>query len=63
MKNKLIHFGIAMGLPIASISSNNCTGTCGQCNFSCTPGIFMVIFLMGKMLYRKIWCRDNCHVE
>ena len=57
MKNKIIYFGIAMGLPMASFSGNGCTGSCGQCNLNCAPSVFMLIFLMGKLLYQKIYVR------
>ena len=64
MKHKLIHFCVAMGLPLTSCLGNGgCTGVCGQCNFSCSPGVLMLLFLLGKILYKKICVRIGCHAE
>lgn len=40
MKNKIITFLLAMGMPVSAlyVQSGGCTGVCGSCGFHCTPG-------------------------
>lgn len=56
MKNKLINFLIAMGIPVTTLSvqSPGCTGLCGSCGFNCTPGILALFFLAGKYCYQRM---------
>jgi len=56
MKNKIVSFLIAMGIPVSSISSvsGGCTGICGSCQLSCTPGILALLLLGSKFLYKKL---------
>ncbi len=57
MKDKLINFFVAMGIPFSSLSTVQgvgCTGTCGSCTFNCTPGIFAILLLVGKFCYSKM---------
>lgn len=43
-----------MGMPLATIyGSSGCNGSCGSCTFNCTPGLFLLIILAGKVLYKK----------
>ena len=55
MKNKIISFLVAMGIPISSISSagGGCNGICGNCQFSCTPGVLALLLLGGKFCIRR----------
>lgn len=54
MKNKIITFLLSMGMPLATIyGSYGCNGSCGSCTFNCTPGLFLLIILAGKVLYKK----------
>ena len=55
MKNKLISFLVAMGIPVSAISTQGagCSGICGSCNLSCTPGIFALLLLGVKALYKN----------
>jgi hypothetical protein len=56
MKNKIISFLVAMGIPISSISSagGGCNGICGSCQFSCTPGVLALLLLGSKFIYKKL---------
>ena len=56
MKNKIISFLVAMGIPVSSISSagGGCTGVCGSCQYSCTPGILALLLLGIRFLYKKL---------
>lgn len=56
MKNKIISFLVAMGIPVSSISSagSGCTGVCGSCQYSCTPGILALLLLGTRFLYKKL---------
>lgn len=55
MKSKIVNFFVAMGIPISSISSvGGCTGSCGSCQFSCTPGVLALLLLGTKFLYKKL---------
>lgn len=47
MKHKIISFFLAMGIPFSTFTSasGGCTGICGSCQFSCTPGIFTCVVL------------------
>ena len=65
MKNKIISFFVAMGIPISSIStaSGGCTGLCGSCQLSCTPGVLALLLLGGKFLYKKIMHKGSVSYE
>ena len=65
MKNKIISFLVAMGIPISSIStaSGGCTGICGSCQFSCTPGVLALFLLVGKFLYKKMMHKGSVSYE
>ena len=56
MKNKLISFLIAMGIPVSTLSLQGagCTGLCGSCGFNCTPGIFTLLLLCCKYCYQRM---------
>lgn len=56
MKHKVINFLIGMGIPVSSISSagGGCTGLCGSCQFSCTPGVLALLLLCGKLFCKKL---------
>ena len=56
MKNKIISFLVAMGIPVSSISSagGGCNGVCGSCQYSCTPGILALLFLGTRFLYKEL---------
>lgn len=56
MKNKLITFLIAMGIPVTSLSVQGpgCTGICGSCSFNCTPGVLALLFLTAKYCYQRM---------
>lgn len=51
MRNKVITFCAAMGIPI---SSWGCTGICGSCQLSCLPGAAAVVILSVKIFSKKI---------
>lgn len=55
MKNKIISFFIAMGIPVSALSTQGagCTGICGSCSLSCTPGVVALLLLGAKALYKK----------
>ena len=65
MKNKIISFLIAMGIPVSSVStaSGGCTGICGNCQLSCTPGILALLLLGSKFLYKKIVSKGCVNYE
>ena len=65
MKNKIISFLIAMGIPVSSIStaSGGCTGICGSCQLSCTPGILALLLLGSKFLYKKLLNKGRVSYE
>ncbi len=55
MKNKILTFLAAMGIPVSAWgSTSGCTGTCGNCQLSCFPGILAVVILCCKVGYKKI---------
>ena len=56
MKNKIISFLIAMGIPVSTLSlqGGGCTGLCGSCGFNCTPGILALLLLAGKYCYQRM---------
>ncbi|MGM9529112.1 MAG: hypothetical protein ACI3XH_03855 [Phascolarctobacterium sp.] len=56
MKNKLITFLLAMGMPISAlyVQGPGCTGVCGSCGFNCTPGVFTLLLLAGKVCYQRV---------
>lgn len=55
MKNKLINFIAAMGIPISGITTQGagCTGICGSCSLNCAPGIVALLLLAGKAIYKR----------
>ena len=55
MKNKLINFIAAMGIPISGITTHGagCTGICGSCSLNCAPGIVALLLLAGKAIYKR----------
>ena len=48
MRNKVITFCAAMGIPISS------WGICGSCQLSCLPGAAAVVILSVKIFSKKI---------
>ena len=56
MKNKIISFLVAMGIPVSSVFSagGGCNGVCGSCQYSCTPGILALLLLGTRFLYKKL---------
>ena len=55
MRNKVITFCAAMGIPISSWGSTfGCTGICGSCQLSCLPGAAAVVILSVKIFSKKI---------
>ena len=61
MKNKLINFIAAMGIPISGITTHGagCTGICGSCSLNCAPGI---VFWQARQFTNVImagWCSMN----
>ncbi|MDY4920012.1 MAG: hypothetical protein SO119_02915 [Phascolarctobacterium sp.] len=59
MKNKVLTFFLAMGIPLSTFVTSNassagCTGICGSCGFNCTPGVFALVLLAGKFLWHKL---------
>ena len=65
MKNKIISFFVAMGIPISSISSagGGCNGICGSCQFSCTPGVLALLLLGSKFIYKKLLNKGRVNYE
>jgi hypothetical protein len=65
MKNKIISFLVAMGIPISSISSagGGCNGICGSCQFSCTPGVLALLLLGSKFIYKKLLNKGRVSYE
>ena len=63
MKNKLISFLIAMGIPVSTLSlqGGGCTGLCGSCSFNCTPGILALLLLAAKYCYQRMKGRVMQH--
>ena len=55
MKNKLINFIAAMGIPVSGITTQGagCTGICGSCSLNCAPGIVALLLLAGKAIYKR----------
>ena len=55
MKNKLINFIAAMGIPVSGITTQGagCTGVCGSCSLNCAPGIVALLLLAGKVFYKR----------
>ena len=56
MKNKIITFLLAMGMPVSALymQGAGCTGICGSCGFNCTPCIFTLLLLAGKVCYQRM---------
>ena len=65
MKNKIISFLVAMGIPISSLSSagGGCNGICGSCQFGCTPGVLALLLLGGKFIYKKLLNKGRVSYE
>ena len=65
MKNKIISFLVAMGIPISSIISagGGCNGICGNCQFSCTPGVLALLLLGSKFIYKKLLNKGRVSYE
>jgi hypothetical protein len=65
MKNKIISFLVAMGIPISSISSagGGCNVICGSCQFSCTPGVLALLLLGSKFIYKKLLNKGRVSYE
>lgn len=63
MKTKLMNFVVAMGIPVSAISTQGagCTGICGSCNLSCTPGVIALVILAAKVVYKKTKGRVLAH--
>lgn len=63
MKNKLLNFFVAMGIPVSVIGtqSSGCTGMCGSCSYNCTPGLFALLFLAAKAVYKNLSNRVMQH--
>lgn len=63
MKNKIISFLIAMGIPVSALSTQGagCTGICGSCSLSCTPGVIALLLLGGKAAYKNFKGRVMQH--
>lgn len=57
MKSKLINFIAAMRIPISGITTQGagCTGICGSCSLNCVPGIFALLLLAGKAVYKRYY--------
>lgn len=54
MKNKVVTFLCSMGIPISALTmQQGCTGSCGSCNFSCFPGIVLILILAAKYICKK----------
>ena len=55
MKNKLINFIAAMGIPVSGITTPGagCTGLCGRCCLHCAPGFVSLLLLAGKAIYKR----------
>lgn len=56
MKNRTLTFLLSMGIPVSALNAqvDGCTGICGSCNFSCTPGVFALLLLGGKYFYGRL---------
>lgn len=64
MKNKVITFCAAMGIPISSWGSiSGCTGICGSCQLSCLPGAEAVVILLVKIFSKKIAGKRRARYE
>lgn len=63
MKTKIITFFLAMGIPISVFAStgSGCTGICGNCQFSCTPGVFACVVLGVNHLSKRYLGGDSKH--
>lgn len=63
MKNKLLNFLVAMGIPVSAIGtqSSGCTGICGSCSYNCTPGLFALLLLVAKAVYKNLSNRVMQH--
>ena len=53
MKNKIITFLLAMGMPVSALYMQG-AGYTGGCGFNCTPGIFTLLLLAGKVCYQRM---------
>lgn len=56
MKNRVLTFLLSMGIPVSAFSAQGggCTGICGSCHLSCTPGVFALLLLGGKYFYGRL---------
>lgn len=64
MKNKLIKFLLAMGVPFSAMVSGGggcCNGICSSCSFACTPGVFTLLILAGSYFYGKVKVKAMKH--
>lgn len=64
MKNKVITFCAAMGIPISSWGSiSGCTSICGSCQLSCLPGAAAVVILLVKIFSKNIVGKRRARYE
>lgn len=65
MKNKLINFIAAMGIPVSGITTQGagCTGICGSCSLNCAPGIVALLLLAGKVFYKRYHSGGGCSMN
>lgn len=63
MKNKLIKFLSAMGVPFSATLSGGggCNGICGSCSFACAPGVFTLLILAVSYFYGKVKVKAMRH--
>lgn len=55
MKNKVITFLAAIGIPISALwNRGSCTGACGSCQLGCLPVVLAVVILSFKIIRKKI---------
>lgn len=60
MKAKVITFLCSLGIPISALTTQNgCTGICGSCQMTCFPGVFALVILAVKYLYKRYLWRLN----
>lgn len=62
MKNRIITFLLSMGIPLSAVN-NNCNGTCGSCQLTCYPSIFLICILLLKSFCKFIKQKKVVHYE
>lgn len=56
MKTKIMNFIVALWIPVSAVTTQGagCSGICGSCNLNCAPGVFALLILLAKVIYKNV---------